>query len=68
MVCEGNSKRSSPTFLNNGKLTGKSGYSPGLTPLNVDMLFRCSSHGYLFLNMVCFMVRVHRLLKTGLTS
>lgn len=58
-------------FLNyssHGNLIGKSTCSPGLTPFNVDMPFRCSSHGYLFLSMIYFMVRAYRVLKIGLNS
>lgn len=54
--------------LNNGNLIGESIYSLGLTPLNVDKFLRCSSYGYLFLNMTRFVVRAHRVLKIGLTS
>lgn len=58
-------------FLNcsrHGNFIGKSTYSPGLAPFNVDMPFRCSSHGYLFLSMIYFMVRAHGVLKIGLNS
>lgn len=52
--------------LNNGNFIGESIYFFGLIFLNVGKFLRCLSYGYLFLNMICFVVRVYRVFKIGL--